>query len=132
LNLTVLVPERIVLDAVQVSSIVAEGREGSFGLLPRHIDYIAALRPGILVYTPTGGDETYLGVDRGVLVKRGPTVMVSVRQAVQQQGLETLRATVEARFLDLDVRERQARSALATLETRFLRRFVEQASRAER
>lgn len=132
MNLTVLVPQRVVLDAVEVTSVVADGREGSFGVLPRHIDYVAALRPGILTYSPTGEREAYLGVDGGVLVKRGPAVLLSVRDAVWEESLEKLRATVEARFVDLDERERQARSALATLETRFLRRFVEQARHAGR
>lgn len=132
MNLTVLVPQRVVLERVEVTSVVAEGREGSFGILPRHIDYASALRPGILTYEDRRGTEAYLGIDRGVLVKRGPDVVVSVRDAVTEESLEGLRATVEARFLRLDERESQARSALATLEARFLRRFVEQARRAGR
>lgn len=132
MTLTVLVPQRVVLAGVEVTAVVAEGREGSFGVLPGHIDYVSALRPGILTYRGSDGVEAYLGVDRGVLVKRGPNVVVTVREAVTEESLERLRATVASRFLRLEERERQARSALATLEARFLRRFVEQAHRAGR
>ena len=130
MKLTVLAPHRIVLDGLEVSSVVAEGLEGSFGVLPRHVDYAAVLRPGIVTFLDPEGEEGFVGTDRGILVKRGPDVSVSVRDAIRGASLETLRGEVASRFLEVDERERQARSALATLEARFLRRFMEQARRA--
>lgn len=132
MRLHLVVPQRVVVDGAPVTAVIAEGREGSFAILPRHVDYATSLRPGILVYRDPEGTEVFLGVDRGILVKVGEEVRVSVRHAIQDERLETLRPTVDARFLALDERERQARSALANLETRFLRRFVEQLERAGR
>jgi F-type H+-transporting ATPase subunit epsilon len=62
-----------------VSRIVAETREGSFGLLPHRLDCVAALAPGILIYETEAEGEVYLAVDEGVLVKTGLDVLVSVR-----------------------------------------------------
>ena len=130
MRLTVHVPSEIVLDVEGVSSLIAEGAEGAFGILPRHIDYVSALVPGILSFEAPGEGEVLVAVDRGVLVKCGAHVRVSVREAIRGHDLGTLRQAVDARFRMLDERELQARSALATLEGRFIHRFIEEFARA--
>lgn len=132
MRLQVMVPSRIVVRE-EVSAVVAEGHEGSFGVLPRHVDYVTPLVPGILLFRREEDDgERILAVDRGILVKAGPEILVSVRDAVTGDDLGSLRRTVDRRFRTLDEKERQARSALATLEARFIRRFVEQLSDGRR
>jgi len=123
-TLKVLLPTRILLEE-PVSKVVAEAENGFFGLLPRHIDFAAALVPGILVYYPLDGDERLIAVDRGTLVKVGDEVLVSVRNAVKGEGLGTLRQTVRDQFERLDKHERKTRSALARLEAGVVRRFLE-------
>lgn len=126
MRLHVYVPTGDVLEA-EVEKIVAEGVEGSVGILPRHVDYVEVLVPGILLFETAGGQERLVAVDRGLLVKRGERVTVSVRDAVPGEDLGSLRRTVRERFEKLDQRERQARSALAQMEARFIRNFLEQA-----
>lgn len=126
MKIEILLPSRILVTD-DVSAVVAEGHEGSFGILERHIDYVSPLVPGILTYRRSAdGAERIFAVDEGTLVKVGPEILVSVRDAVEGDDLHTLRQTVERRFRSLDERERQARTALATLESRFIRRFIEQ------
>ena len=124
MNLKILLPFRIFLDLKQVSRIVAETREGSFGLLPHRLDCVAALVPGILAYT-LGDDIAYLAVDQGVLVKSGADVMVSVRQAIQGTTLSELHETVRREYLSLDRQERDVRAAVARMESALLGRFAE-------
>jgi len=124
MRLEVLLPTHVLIDR-EVDKIVAEGGDGHFGILPRHADMATALVPGILLYTPAGGEETFLGVDEGVLVKCGETVTVSVLNAVAGDDLATLRATVHARYIELDEHARTAKSALARLEAGVVRRFIE-------
>jgi F-type H+-transporting ATPase subunit epsilon len=124
MNLKVLLPFRIFLDLERVSRIVAETREGSFGLLPLRLDCVAALVPGILAYT-LGDDTAYLAVDQGVLVKSGADVMVSVRRAIKGSTLSELNETVKREYLSLDRREHDARTAIARMESALLGRFVE-------
>lgn len=128
MRLRIVVPTRPVLTAEDVRRVVAESTNGSFGLLPRHVDYTTALVPGILLFEDAAGAERLVAVDRGLLVKCGADVLVSVRRAVVGEDLATLRETVRTRFETLDERERRARTALAELESRFIRRFVEQQS----
>ena len=124
MHLKVLLPFQIFAEKTGVSRIVAETRDGSFGLLPHRLDCIAALVPGILVFETEAEGEVYVAVDEGVLVKTGADVLVSVRRAIDGTDLGQLRDSVEKEFLTLDDQEQSVRSVMAKLETGFLRRFA--------
>ena len=124
MHLKVLLPFQIFADKIGVSSIVAETREGSFGLLPHRLDCVAALVPGILIYQTEVDGEVLMAVDEGVLVKTGPDVLISVRRAIGGTDLGQLRDAVEKEFLTLDEHEQSVRLVVAKLETGFLRRFA--------
>ncbi len=61
ITLKILLPFRIFTEKTGVSRIVAETREGSFGLLPRRLDCVAALTPGILTYENAAEGEGLCG-----------------------------------------------------------------------
>lgn len=124
MNLKILLPFQIFAEKTGVTRIVAETREGSFGLLPHRLDCVAALAPGILIYEDEVEDEVYLAVDEGVLIKTGPDVLVSVRNAIAGTDLGQLREAVEREFLNLDEREQSVRSVLAQMESGFIRRMA--------
>ncbi len=124
MRLKVLLPTEVLVDE-EVVKVTAEAENGSFSLLPRHIDFVAALVPGLLAFVKAGdGAEEFLAVDEGILVKCGPEVMVSTPQAVRGPELGRLRATVEKTFKVRTDQEKRARSALANLEATFIRRFL--------
>ena len=124
MHLKILLPFQIFAERPRVSRIVAETREGSFGLLPHRLDCVAALAPGILFYETQEEGEVYVALDEGVLVKTGPDVLVSVRRALGGTDLGHLRETVEREFLALDEQERSVRSVLAKMESDFIRRMA--------
>ena len=124
MTLKVLLPFQVFAEKTGVSRLVAETREGSFGLWPHRLDCVAALVPGILVYETEADGEVLVAVDEGVLIKTGPDVFVSVRRAIGGTDLGQLRAAVEKEFLTLDKDEQSVRSVVAKLETGFLRRFA--------
>ena len=124
MRLKVLLPTEVLVDE-EVRKVTAEAENGSFCLLPRHIDFVAALAPGLLSFEGAEGNEEFLAVDEGTLVKCGSEVRVSTRNAIRGADLGSLRETSERRFRDLDERERLTRSALAKLETSIVRRFME-------
>ena len=125
MHLKILLPFRVFAEHDGVLRIVAETAEGFFGILPRRLDGVAALVPGILVFETGEHAQQIVAVDEGVLVKAGRDVMVSVRNAVSGGDLGQLRETVEREFLNLGERERAVRSVLAKLEMSFVRRMVE-------
>jgi F-type H+-transporting ATPase subunit epsilon len=123
LRLRIVLPSGVFLDE-EVAKIVGESPAGSFCLLPRHIDYVTALVPGILSYRTMQGEERFLAVERGVLVKQGDRVLIAVRHAVKGV-LGALKQEVDKMILDMDERERKTRSSVARLEAGFVRRFME-------
>ena len=125
MHLKILLPFGIFAEKTGVSRIVAETREGSFGLLPHRLDCVAALAPGILVYENEGEGEVYAAVDEGVLVKTGLDVLISVRNAIGGTDLGQLHVAVEKEFLKLDQREQSVRSAMSKMESDFISRLAE-------
>lgn len=142
--LKIVLPHAVLLER-EVSKVTAEAHDGSFTMLERHIDFVTVLVPGLLSFVPVPGssgeqpagerppgeqgsagtDEVFLAVNGGTLVKRGQYVNVSTREAVEGEELGTLREAVDRRFLQVDERERKARSALSKMEADFARRFLE-------
>jgi len=125
MRLKVLLPYQVYAEIDDVSRIVVETPQGSFGLLPRRLDCVAALEPGILTYETKTQGEVYVAVDEGILVKAGTDVLVSVRNAIGGTDLGTLRDAVARDFVNLDENERQVRAVLARLESGFVRHFTE-------
>ena len=125
MNLKVLLPFRTFAEKTGISRIVAENREGSFGLLPHRLDCVAALSPGILIYETVAGGESFVAVDEGVLVKTGLDVTVSVRNAIAGTDLAGLRSDVEQEFLTLDEAEKGVRAVMAKMESGLIRRLAE-------
>ena len=125
MNLKILLPYQIFADKSGVSRIVAESREGSFGLLPHRLDCVAALAPGSLTYETQADGEVFVAVDEGVLVKTGMDVLISVRDAIGGTDLGQLREAVEREFLDLNEQEQKVGSVMTKLESGLIRRLAE-------
>ena len=49
MRLRVFLPMKILVDQ-DVTKVVAEAENGSFGILPKHVDFVAALTPGIFSF----------------------------------------------------------------------------------
>ena len=125
MKLKVLLPFGIFAEKTGVLRIVAETREGSFGLLPHRLDCVAALAPGILTYESSAEGEVFVAVDEGILVKTGMDVLVSVRNAIGGTALGQLRDAVERQFLTMSDEEKGVRSMMAKMESGFIRSLAE-------
>nr|WP_236649141.1 F0F1 ATP synthase subunit epsilon [Rhodopirellula sp. SM50] len=124
MQLKIQTPNEVLTDQ-PVVKVIAEAENGCFCLLPRHVDFLAALVPGLLVFEDSDGIEHFVAVGEGLLVKKGQAVMVSVRQAVRGGDLGKLQRTVREQFESIDDRERATHAAVAKLEASFLRGFLE-------
>ena len=122
MRLKVILPMQVLIDQ-EVTKVVAEAEDGSFGMLPKHIDFVAALVPGIFSFESENGEE-FLAIDEGILVKCASDVMISTRKAIRSKDLGELKKTVEYEFKTLDEREKKTRSILAKLEVDFTKRFL--------
>jgi len=123
MRLKVLLPTEVLVYE-EVTKVIAEAENGFFCILPRHIDFVAALVPGLLSFEMEG-EEEFIAVDEGILVKCGSEVSVSTRSAVRGAPLGRLKETVEKEFRIIDERQKMACSAMAKLEASFVKRFIE-------
>jgi F-type H+-transporting ATPase subunit epsilon len=124
MRLRILTPTEVLAD-LPVSRVVAEAPNGFFCLLPRHVDFVTALVPGILAYTDETGAELLAAVDEGILVKRAADVLVSVYQGVRGTGADALQGELRRMAERIDGEERLARTGLARLEAGTLRHLLE-------
>ena len=122
MRLKVVLHAKIFIDR-EVNKVIAEAGNGHFCILPKHIDFVAALVPGILSFEYDGKEE-FLAIDEGILVKCSSDVRISTRRAISSKDLGTLKQTLEEEFRILDDREKKTRTILAKLELDFARRFL--------
>ncbi len=123
MNLKLLLPFEILVETSDVLRIVVENLEGAFGLLPRRLDCVSVLVPGILFYETATEGNCYLAIDEGVLIKTGSNVLISVRRAIQGTDLGQLHASVDEEFMALNERELGLRTLSAKLDVGILQRF---------
>ena len=123
MHLKLLLPTHVLIDQ-PVTKIIAEAENGAFCLRPRHIDGLTALVPGILTFQPVEGDETFLAIDGGLLIKCRSDVLISTRNAVQGSHLDELKQDVERQFHAIDEQERRTRTAIARMEASLARQFT--------
>jgi len=129
MHLKVLLPYKVFAEVRDVKRIVVQTSQGSMGLLPNRLDCAAALTPGILVWETEAEGEVYTAIDEGAMVKTGPDVLISVRNAIggPSAGLDLgkLHEEVDRQFLNLDAQEKTVRHALTKLEMGLVRRLSE-------
>jgi len=123
MRVRIIVPGKLFLDQ-EIDKITAPGAEGSFQILPRHIDVVWTLQSGILIVT-TEKKDTYLAINQGVLVKEKDLVQISSYQVVESTSLEELQETVEKNFRNLDEEEKKLSRILDKLEADTLIRLAE-------
>ncbi len=123
MRLLITLPNRVQVDA-EVEKVGAEGSHGSFTMLPRHLDHVVLLEPGILSYT-RDGEEHFVAVDGGILVKVGDRVRVATTAAILGDRLDELERMIAATFRRRDERDRAARAALVRFESRVVHELFE-------
>lgn len=123
MHLKILLPYGVFADVATVRRIVAETTSGSWGLLPQRLDCVATLRAGILTYETETDGEITIAVEEGILVKAGPLVLVSVRNAVGDAPLGQLREQIRTQGQQRREQETDQRTIMTKLESGFIRHF---------
>ena len=124
MRLKVVLPTKILMEIAAIK-VIAEAENGIFCLLPRHIDFVATLIPSLLSFVSPQGQEQFLAIDQGILIKHGDEVTVATQNAVQGGDLGMLKKTVEQQFHLIEEREKTARSVLEKLEVNTIRHFIQ-------
>ena len=124
MQLKVVLPTKILINTTAIK-VIAEAENGIFCLLPRHIDFVTTLIPSLLSFVSPQGEEQFMAIDQGILIKQGNQVTVATQNAIEGGDLGKLKETVNQQFRLMDEREKNARSVLAKLEINTIRNFIE-------
>ncbi len=122
MHVSLRLPTRLLHEGAALK-LFAVAENGAFGMLPNHADHVSSLVPSVLVLTDADGKEHFFGIDHGLLVKHGHQVDIAVRRAVRGDSLDTLAASIDALFSQVDEEERSARTAMSRLEVGMVRHF---------
>jgi len=125
MHLKVVLPSALLLDVSEVRQIVVETQAGAYGLLPRRLDCVAFLVPGIISYKTADDQEGFVAVDAGVIVKHDREVSITVRRAFASKDLALLHRQLSQFLQALSESEVDRRQHKQHLEAGFLRRFAE-------
>ncbi len=99
MRLRIVTPLSVVIDEDGVRAVRAEDATGSFGILPRHADFLTSLAISVVSWESGNDTRHYCAVRRGVFsISGGHDIAVATREAVPGDDLATLDETVLARF----------------------------------
>ena len=114
MNLKVMTPYSVVLNT-PVSQVTVEAVDGFFTLKPKHMDFVNALKAGILTYKKEG-KELFVACNRGVVVKNGEEVSVSTPLAILGESLDDLKKKIAIDFQAMEEERKEVRLSMARLE----------------
>ncbi len=123
MKLRVFTPVETFLET-EISKIDFEALDGFFTLLPKHVDFASAMPPNILHFTTSNGQTKYMACNRGIVVKKGDEVSLSVHKAVLSDSLQTLSRTIEVEFKQDDEERKEVNTVMARLEAGLSRSFM--------
>lgn len=116
--LKLMIPERVLVEA-EAKKVTARADNGHFCLLPRHVDFVSVLVPGILTYEDPDGGKNYFAVGEGTLVKCGDEVMVSTRHATRGDDIKELKEIARQYGQALASSQNQARKVAEDWQAEF-------------
>ena len=123
LELQVRTPTGLVFTGA-VASIVAEDRDGWFGVRPGRAELVAILPPGLLSFHDADG-EAFVAHAASVLHHRGDTCRVLAGEAVVSRRLDDVAAVARAHAADRKVTAAQRDDAIGALIRELQRRLAE-------
>ena len=100
----------------EIERVRLSDEDGAITLLERHLDYVTALAACVVELVPAEGGSVFLGVDGGILVKKGSEVRIASFRGIEGESVETLWKRMEESFRKKEENARKVRSILTKLE----------------
>ena len=93
-TLSVVAPDREVV-AEKVTSVVAPGTSGYFGVMADHLPLVAGLKPGLLEYLDTDNQRNFVYVGGGFVEIRDNRMTVLADEASRAKDIDLSRAEAD-------------------------------------
>ena len=125
MRLRITTPLSVVVDEDGIVALRAEDATGSFGILPRHADFLTSLAISIVSWQSKDDTRHYCAVRGGVLsVDAGQQIAIATREAITGDDIATLDQAVLGRFRTDREAERTERVESTRLQLNAIRQIV--------
>ena len=125
MRLRITTPLAVVVDADAVQIVSAEDASGSFGVQPRHADFLTSLAVGVVSWKDGAGARHYCAVHGGVFtVTGGQDVAIATREAIAGDDLAMLDQQILARFREDREAERAEYFGSTQMQLNAIRQIV--------
>ena len=93
LNLRIYTPEKLFLEK-EIIKITLNGKEGSFSILPKHVDYISSFSDCVMCYTDIFRNVNFLATNQGIITKVGRNIEISTFHVIVGNSLIELKNNI--------------------------------------
>ena len=107
-----------------ISFFRAEDKSGSFGILPRHIEFLTILEPAIAI-AAIEGKEHYYAFNGGVLSFKNNALTVTAKEFVQSDKVSELLVMIERSFKEQEEKEHLFSDNIENLQKAFIKKLIE-------
>lgn len=127
LNLRIYTPEKLFLEK-EILKITLNGKEGSFSILPKHVDYISSFDDCIMCYTDTSNKTSFLATNQGIITKIGRNIEISTFHVVVGNSLMELKNNINElskKSKDIANKNTEINENLKKMELSILKKIME-------
>jgi len=107
-----------------ISFFRAEDRSGSFGILPRHIEFLTTLEPSIAIAV-IEDKEYYYAFNGGVLSFKNNMLTITAKEFVQSDKVSKLLEMIKQSFKEQEEKERLFSDNIENLQKAFIKKLIE-------
>lgn len=123
MKLTIVTPERLVVEEDGVEAVYAKAAEGQIGILPKHIPLVTPLEIGVFHYLKDGQKQP-LAVMGGLLRTDGDTVVIMSDAAEKSSDIDAARAQSAKQRAEARLREKNHNVDIARAQRALARSTV--------
>ena len=108
----------------RVSLFRAEDKSGSFGILPRHIEFLTILEPSIAIAL-IDGEEEYFAFNGGILSFKKEMLTITTKEFVQSSQIGELKGIIERFYKQQREKESIFHLNMKNLQKAFFKKMIE-------
>ena len=129
MKLKIFTPTEVFWDS-EIQKIDFEALDGFFTLLPKHIDFVNALKPTI-VKIQENNQYHYVACQKGVVVKKGDEVFISTSLAIKNDDLTELKKQIKNEFSKMEEERKEVLLSMTRLEVGLTRGLMQLQNKGE-
>ncbi|MDX1807994.1 MAG: hypothetical protein R3331_00505 [Sulfurospirillaceae bacterium] len=113
-----------------ISFFRAEDKSGSFGILPRHTDFLTILEAAITIVV-IENKEYYYAFNGGVLSFKNNALTITTKEFVQSDKVNELFEIIKRSFMEKEEKERLFSDNIENLQKVFIKKLIEMERESE-